>query len=167
MKKLQLFDQRHGLPPFQKCQFWLLVKYMFILCKNACFLTTPWPNTFSACIWIKRNVKKVKNFDQHPGLNPFGKMPFCAFLHRRFRFSERLVCYIKRRKSFFLDLFSGFMTWEYRGYGGLQWVTKGDRGWQGVTGGYKLLQGVTKGYWELQGVTTGYRGLRRIIETFF
>ena len=65
--------------------------------------------------------------------------------------SERLVCYIKRRKSFFHDLFSRSMTWEYRGL-------------QGITGGYKGLQGVTRG---LQGVTGGDKGLQRIIETFF
>ena len=43
-----------------------------------------------------------------------------------------LVCYIKRRKSFFDDLFSQSMTWEYKG---LQEVTKGYKGLQGVTGG--------------------------------
>ena len=63
--------------------------------------------------------------------------------------SERLVCYIKRRKSFFHDLFSRSMTWEYRGL-------------QGVTGGYKGLQGVTRGYRGLQGVTRGYRGLQGV-----
>ena len=34
----------------------------------------------------------------------------------------RLVCHIKRRKSFFHNLFSRSMTWEYRG---LQGVTRG------------------------------------------
>ena len=62
-----------------------------------------------------------------------------------FFFSERLVCYIKRRKSFFHDLFSRSMTWEYTGL-------------QGVTGGYKRLQGVIRGYKGLQGVTRGYKG---------
>ena len=57
-------------------------------------------------------------------------MGFC------FRCSEKLVCYIKRRKS-------------YRGYKGLQ----------GITRGYKGLPG-------LQGVTEGDKGLQRIIETF-
>ena len=57
--------------------------------------------------------------------------------------SERLVCYIKRRKSFFHDLFSRSMTWEYRG---LQGVTGGYKGLQGVTGGDKGLQGATKDY---------------------
>ena len=63
-----------------------------------------------------------------------------------FRCSERLVCYIKRRKSSFLDLFSGSMTCEYKGYRGLQGVTRGYRGLQGVTGGYNGLPGVTGGY---------------------
>ena len=70
--------------------------------------------------------------------------------------SERLVCYIKRRKSFFHDLFSRSMTWEYRG---LQGVTGGYKGLQGVTGGYTGLQGVTGGDKGLQGVTGGYKGL--------
>ena len=70
--------------------------------------------------------------------------------------SETLVCYIKRRKSFFNDLFSRSMTWECRG---LQGVTGGYRGLQGVTRGYKGLQGVTGGYKGLQGVTGGDKGL--------
>ena len=67
---------------------------------------------------------------------------------------ERLVCYIKRRKSFFHDLFSASMTWEYRGLLG---VTAGYKGLQGVTGDYKRLQGVTGGDKGLQGVSKNYR----------
>ena len=59
------------------------------------------------------------------------------------------------------------MTWEYRGYRGLQRVTGGDKGLQGVTMGYTGLQRVTRGYRGLQGVTRGYRGLQTIMETFF
>ena len=74
-----------------------------------------------------------------------------------------LVCYIKRRKSFFDDLFSKSMIWEYRG---LQEVTGGYRGLQGVTRGYKGLQGATRGYRGLQGVTGADKGLQRIKESF-
>ena len=56
-----------------------------------------------------------------------------------FLFSERLVCYIKRRKSFF----SRFIFTIYDM--GLKGVTKGYRGLEGVTRGYKKLQGVKKG----------------------
>ena len=80
-------------------------------------------------------MKKLQLFDQNHGLTPLEKCQFCGFLNRRFRCSERLVCYIKRRKSFFHDLFLRSMTWEYRGL-------------KEVTGGYKGLQGV-------KGVTRG------------
>ena len=60
-----------------------------------------------------------------------------------------LVCYIKRRKSFFHDLFSRSNSWGYIGTPGL---TRGYRGLQGV---YKGLQGVKRGYKGLQGVKGG------------
>ena len=75
-----------------------------------------------------------------------------GFLNRCSRCSEGLVCYIKRQKSFFDDLFSPSMTWEYRG---LQRVTGGYKGLQEVTRGYKGLQGV-------QGVTGDYKGLQGV-----
>ena len=78
-----------------------------------------------------------------------------GFSNRYFCCSERLVSYIKRRKSFFHDLFSRSMTLEYQG---LQGVTGGYKGLQGVKEGYKGLQGVTRGYKGLQGVTRGYKG---------
>ena len=56
--------------------------------------------------------------------------------------SERLVCSIKRQKSFFHDLFSRSMT----------------KGIHAVTGGYRGLQRVKRGYKGLQGVTRGYNG---------
>ena len=60
MKKLQLFDQNHGLSPLQKCQFCLLLKSMFILSRKACFLTRTSPNTFSGSILHK--TKRSQNF---------------------------------------------------------------------------------------------------------
>ena len=71
-------------------------------------------------------------------------MPILWFLKPMFLCSERLVCYIKRRKSFFTIYFHDY-----------------DMGIQGVTRGYRRLQGVTRGYKGLQGVTRGYRGLIR------
>ena len=82
------------------------------------------------------------------------KCQFLGFSNRCFHCPERLICYVKGRRSFFHHLFSGTITWEYRGL-------------QGVTRGYKRLQGVTGGYKGLQEVTRGDRGLQRTIETFF
>ena len=77
-----------------------------------------------------------------------------------------LVCYIKRRKSFFDDLFSRSMIWESGGCKRFLGVTRGYRGLQGATRGYRGLQGVTRGYRGLQGVTGADKGLQRIKETF-
>ena len=59
----------------------------------------------------------------------------------------------KTSKSFFHDLFSPSITWEYRG---LQGVTEGYKGLQGVTGGYNRSQGVTGGDKGLQAVSKNY-----------
>ena len=92
-----------------------------------------------------------------------------GFWKRCFSCSERLVSYIKRRKSFFHDLFSRSITWEYRGLQGVTWgnkglqaVTRTYKGLHGVTRGYRGLQGVTRGYKGLQGITGGYKGLQGV-----
>ena len=133
MKKLKLFDQNHGLFPLQKCQFCLLFKSMFILSRKACFLTRTSLNTFTGCILHK--TKRSQNFQFLTKTMD----NFVRFWNRCFCCSERLVCYIKRQKSYLYDLFSRFMTWEYRRL-------------QGITGGDKRLQGVTRGYMGLQSI---------------
>ena len=79
---------------------------------------------------------------------------FVRFLKPIFLLFRKFVWYIKLQKSFFHDLFSRSISWEYRG---LQGVTGGYKWLQGVTGGYKRLQGVTGCDKGLQGVTMDYR----------
>ena len=152
MKKLQLFDQNHGLFRLQKCQICLLFKSMFILSRKACLLTRTSPNTFSGCILYK--TKRSQKFKVSTKTMAHGPKPwtlcknanFVGFWNRCFCCSERLVCYIKRRKSFFYDLFFDDLWHENtRRYKGLQGVTRGYKGLQVVTGDYKGLQGVTGG----------------------
>ena len=165
MKKLQLFDQNHGLSPLLNCQFCLLFKSMFIFSRKACFLLRTSPNTFSWCILHKTNRSQNFQFLTKTMDKPLCKNAnFVRFWHRYLCCSERLVCYIEHQKSFFHDLFSRSITWKYRG---LQGVTGGYRGLQGITRGYKGSQGVTRGYKGCQGLTRGYRGLQWIIESFF
>ena len=92
---------------------------------------------FQGVIWLQQTVNKISNFWPKPWTNLFGKMPILGFLKRCFPCPERLVCYIKGRRSFFHDLFSRSITWEYRGLQGVRWA---DRGLDGVTGAYKGLQ---------------------------
>ena len=98
---------------------------------------------------------------------------FVGFWNRCFHCSERLVCYIKRRKSFFHDLFSRSMTLEYkgltRGYWGLlkaTGVTRSYKGLQGVKKGYKGLQGVTRGDMGWQEVTGSDKGLKGVTKDY-
>ena len=162
MKKLQLFDQNHGLSPLQKCQFWLLFKSMFILSRKACFLTRTSPNTFSRCILHK--TKRSQNFQfstKTMDLPLCKNANFVGFSNRCF-FLFRKACLLYKTSKIVFSR-SIFTIYDM----GIQGVTRGYRGLQGVTGGYKGLQGVTRGYKGWQGVTRGYRGLQRIIETFF
>ena len=136
MKKSSTFWQKSWTINLQKWPFCLLFKSMFILSRKACLLTRTSPNTFSGCILHK--TKRSQNFKVSTKTMDHGPKPwtlfenanFVGFWNRCFSCSERLVCYLKRRKSFFHDLFSRSMTWEYQGI-------------QGVTGGYNGLQGVT------------------------
>ena len=126
MKKLQLFDQNHGLSPLQKCPFCLLFKSMFILSRKACFLTRTSPNTFSRCIFAQNETRtKFQIFDHNHGLTPLEKCQFCGFLKPMVSLFRKAFLLYKRSKIVFHYLFSRSMTWEYRG---LQAVTGGCKG---------------------------------------
>ena len=127
MKKLQLFDQNHGLSPLQKCQFCLLFKSMFILSRKACFVTTTSPNTFSGCILHK--TKRSQNFQFLTKiLDPLQKCQFCGFLKPMF-FLFRKACLLCKTSKI---VFSRFIFTLY------------DMGIQGVTRCYKGLQRIIK-----------------------
>ena len=51
MKKLQLFDQNHGVTPLQKCQFCGFLKAMFLLFRKACLLYKTSKIVFSRSIF--------------------------------------------------------------------------------------------------------------------
>ena len=143
MKKLQLFDQNHGLSPLQKCQFCLLFKSIFILSRKACLLTRMSPNTFSGCILHEtKRSQNFKFFAQNHGLIPLQKCHFCGFLKPMFLLFRKACLLYKKSKI----VFSRFIFTIY------------DMGIQGDTRGFRGLQGVTRGYKGLQGVTRDYKG---------
>ena len=71
---------------------------------------------------------------------------------------------IKSPKSFFHDLFSRSIKWEYRG---LQGVTKSYRVLQRVTRGYRGLQGVTRGNNGVTGCDKALQGVTKDYRNFF
>ena len=132
MKKIQLFDQNHGLSSLQKCQFCVLFKSMFILSRKACFLTRTSPNTFSGCILHKtKGSQQFPIFDENHGLTPLQKCQFCGFLKPMFFLFRKACLLYKTSKIVFSRSF----------------FTIYDMG----------IQGVTRGYWGLQGVTRSYK----------
>ena len=132
MKKLQLFDQNHGLSTFQKCQFCLVFKSMFILSRKACFLTRTSPNTFSGCILHKtKRSQNLKFFAQNHGLTTFQKCQVCGFLKPMFLLFRKASLLYKTSKI----VFSRFIFTIYDM--GILGVTRGYRGLQRVTGAYK------------------------------
>ena len=125
-EKKPTFWPNHRQSPLKKYQSCLFLKSMFLLSRQACFLTRTSPNIFSLCILHKTKRQQnfkfwTKSMDQLLSKNGI----FLGCLKRCFHSWERFVFYIKRRKSFFHDLFLRFIIW---GYKTLQGVTKGYRG---------------------------------------
>ena len=141
---------------------------MFLQSLKASFLSRTSANTFSPSIFDKHKRWKNFNFLTKIMDYPLWKNAnFVGFLNRCYHCPKRLVCFIKRRKSFFyVFFFSRSITWEYRG---LQGAIRGYRGLQGDTRGDRSLQGVTVGYKGLQGVTNDSRNFfltRTLPDTF-
>ena len=154
MKKLQLFDQNHGLSRLQKSQFCLIFKSMFILSRKASFLTRTSANTFSGCIFHKtKRWQNIKFLTRKPWTNPFAKCQFCKFLKPMFLLFRKACLLYKTSKIVKSRVI--FTIYDM----GIQGVARGYKGLQRVTRGYKGLQGVTRGDREWQGVTGDYKGL--------
>ena len=77
MEKWPIFDQKHGLTPFEKCK--LLETCCFYNLESRFYLLE-YCNRFSWCILPKLKDGKIANFLPKPGSNPFGKMSFVDFL---------------------------------------------------------------------------------------
>ena len=138
MKKLQLFDQNHGLTPLQKCQFCGFLKPMFSLFRKACLLYKTSKIVFSRFIFTIYDMGIQGVTRGYRGLQGVRKS------HRGL---QRVIGGYKGLQ----EIKRGYkglhgVTW---GYKGLQWVTRGDRGLQG-----------------LQWVTTGDRGLQEVTGCF-
>ena len=139
MKKLQLFDQKHGR--CKNASFSLFLNPC-LYCLERLVFQRERHQIFSLGVFcIKESVHKVSNFWPKPWTNPLQKCQFCAFLKPMFLLFRKSFLLYKTSKI----VFSRFIFTIY------------DMG----------IQGVTRGYRGLQTFTRGYRGLQRIIETFF
>ena len=79
-EKNTFFDQKHGLTPLEKCDFWdfeRLKRLNFLWPKKVSFLSRTLLNIISSLILTENNSRK-KNyiFLRKAWVNPFGKMRF-------------------------------------------------------------------------------------------
>ena len=188
MKKLQLFDQNHGVSPLQKCQFCGFLKTMFLLFRKACLLYQTSKIVFSQFIFTiyhmriqgvtrgyrglqgvtmgYRGLQGVTRGDR--GWQGVTKDYRNFFLTRTFpdTFSWSILhknhCWSWSRflKPIFLLFRKACLLYKTSKIVFSRSIfTIYDMGIHGVTEGYKGLQGVTRGDRGWQGVTGGYKGL--------
>ena len=82
-EKNTFFDQKHGLTPLEKCDFWdfeRLKRLNFLWPKKVSFLSRTLLNIISSLILTENNSrKKTTFFDQKHGLTPLEKCDFWDF----------------------------------------------------------------------------------------
>ena len=79
-KKLKIFaffDQKHGITPLEKCDFWDFEKFSFYSRKKFFFFFyTKLVSNISSPFWLKPNIEKIGLFWPKAWVAPFGKMWF-------------------------------------------------------------------------------------------
>ena len=66
-KKITFFDQKHGLTPLEKCDFWDFERLNFLWPKKVSFLSRTLLNIISSLILRENKQKKITVFDQSIG----------------------------------------------------------------------------------------------------
>ena len=102
MKKIAVFDQKHGLTPLKKCDFWDVEKFCCFSQKRFVFYLGHHSTLFLVLFWLKTNKEKNSIFWPKAWVNPFGKMPF---LRLWIFFKKKFVFYLKHHSTSFLVLF--------------------------------------------------------------
>ena len=109
-KKKLLFWPNHGLAPLKdslkKCQGCLFLKSMFLLCRQACFLTRTLRNAFLLFILHKKQSwRNLKLLTKTMNLPLWKNSNLRLFIKICSSCLERLVFYLERQQTLFLDLF--------------------------------------------------------------
>ena len=91
--KWPFFDKNHGLAPFEKCQFFDFLNYLFLQPRKGFFRSRISEKTFSQLILIKKkSFKKCPCLDQNHGLTPLEKCQLYDFLN---------FLFLQHRNAFF------------------------------------------------------------------
>ena len=80
MEKWPIFEQNHGLTPLEKCQFFDLLNFLFLLPTNAVLRSRISYKTFFWPILPKKNkLEKWPILEQNHGLTPLKNVYFLDF----------------------------------------------------------------------------------------
>ena len=92
MEKSQIQDQKDGLTPLQKCQFFDFLNFLFLLPRKAFLRSRIEKNTFLWPILPKKKLEKWPLFDQNHKSTALQKCLFFDFLN---------FLFLLPRKTFF------------------------------------------------------------------
>ena len=75
LKNGHFFDQKHGLTPLEKCQFYDFLNFLFLQHRNAFFFVLEYRKRHFPCLYcLKRKGSKMAISRQKPWVNHFRKM---------------------------------------------------------------------------------------------
>ena len=96
--KWPFLDKNHGLAPFEKCQFFDFLNFLFLQPRKGFFRSRISEKTFSQLILIKKkSFKKYPCLHQNHGLTPLEKCQFFGLLN---------FLFLQSRKAFFYSRIS-------------------------------------------------------------
>ena len=73
-KKITFFDQKRGLTPLEKCDFWVFERLNFLWPKKVSFLSRTLLNIISSLILRENKQRKKLQFLTKASVNPFEEM---------------------------------------------------------------------------------------------
>ena len=101
-KKNTFFDQKHGLTPLEKWDFWDFKRLTFYGQKRFLFFLEHYLTLFLVSFWLKTSQEKNYIFWPKAWVNPFGKMRFLGLWKIEFFMAKKgLVLYLKHFKHYF------------------------------------------------------------------
>ena len=103
---MPIFDQNHGLTPWEECQFSVLRTLCFYSFERRFFVLEYRKRHFPGLCCLKRKVGKMAIFGPKPWVNPFGKVSiFLTFRSSCFYSQERRFFVVEYRERHFPGLY--------------------------------------------------------------
>ena len=108
-KKITFFDQKHGLTPLEKCDFWDFERLKLLWRIKVFFSIQNIIKHYFQCYFEEKQIKKkITVFDQKHGLTPLKKCDFWVFERLNFLWPKK-VSFLSRT---LLNIISSLISTE-------------------------------------------------------